>query len=242
MPSRHRLLLVPVLLVTACSGDPSTIELPPTATPTVPPAVIPTTAPTPTPSTAATSAAPSTTATSVVRAKAVDGDVDGDGKPDAVKATAERLTVTLSGSGRQVTAPVHADSPAPPEVLGSTDVDLDGFAEVFVKTVEGASTGFATPYRFDGKVLHELQLDGSPAVLGFGGSTQHGDGFRCAGGRIEVRKAEAQGQSYKVDTTTYRLTTTALVQVSRSTTTAGEGSAEVAAAYALDCGSVGEGG
>ena len=174
----------------------------------------------------------------------MDGDVDGDGEPDAVKATAELLSVTLSGTGATVTAPVHADSPAAPEVLGSTDVDRDGFAEVFVKTVQGASTGFATPYRWDGKALHELQLDGSPAVLGFGGSTQHGDGFRCAGGRIEVRKAEADGSgsTFTVTTTTYRLTAKELVKVSTSSTKAEQGSKEVDAAYALDCGSVGEGG
>lgn len=238
--------LVLVLVLAGCSGhlttaDPSpspsgtplsTVLPPPSVNPTSPPASA---SPTP---------AASTTATPTVAAvhPAADGDVDGDGKADAVRATAETLTVTLSGTGRTVTAPVHADSPAAPEVLGSTDVDRDGHAEVFLKTTQGASTAFATPYRFDGAVLHELQLDGRPALLGFGGSTQHGDGFRCTGGRIEVRKAEASGSRYTVALTVYRLTPTALARVRTSSTTAREGSAEVQASYTVDCGSVGEGG
>ena len=235
----RRLLLAPLLLAAACSGDPSTVA----PAPSTPAPVATTEAPSPTPE--VTTPPPATSSpTPVPVKKAADGDVDGDGQPDAVKATAETLTVTLSGSGKVVTAPVHADSPAAPEVLGSTDVDGDGHAEVFLKTVQGASTAFATPYRYDGKALHELQLDGSPAVLGFGGSTQHGDGFRCTAGRIEVRKAEADasGSSYTVTTTVLRLTATQLVRVRTSSTKAAQGSKEVDAAYALDCGSVGEGG
>ncbi len=192
------------------------------------------------------SAVPSTPVPSIpVTKAAVDGDVDGDGEVDAVRATADLLSVALSKSGRTVTAPVHADSPAAPQVMGSTDVDRDGYAEVFVQTVQGASTTFLTPYRFDGTRLHEMQLDGSPALLGIGGSHEHGDGFRCTPeGRLELRSATANqdGSTYAVKVTTYRLSATDLVQLSTSTVQAPEGDKRVTESYVVDCGSVGEGG
>lgn len=234
-----------VALVSGCSGEVTRTGSSPGETPTATaastPAPTPTLAPAPTP----TTAAPTAAATVPPRKKAADGDVDGDGQPDVVRATSTVLTVTLSASGRKVTAPVHADSPAAPEVLGSTDVDRDGFAEVFLKTTQGASTGFATPYRFDGTTLRELQLDGQPARLGFGGSVQHGDGFRCTdAGQVEVRKAEADdtGATYAVELTVYRLSPTSLVRVRTSTSMAKQGSPEVEASYTVDCGPVGEGG
>lgn len=246
---RMRLLaLTPLVLLAACSGsDTPVLSLSPTPSPVVTteapsPTAEPTT-PAPTPTAVTTTAAPTPSRTQVV--PAADGDIDGDGKADVVKATATLVKVTLSGSGKVVTAPVHADSPAAPEVLGTDDVDRDGRAELFLKTVQGASTSFATPYRYDGKVLHEVQLGGSPAVLGFGGSTQHGDGFTCTpNGLIEVRSAVADGSgtTYTVTTTTYRLTVTDLVKVRSTSAKAAQGSSEVEASYALDCGSVGEGG
>jgi len=229
------------LALSGCSGSVKTANQ--TATPTTTATVD---TETPSPTTSPPSAIPSATpsASAQVRTPAIAGDVDGDGKPDAVKATADLLTVTLSKTGRRVTAPVHADSPAAPEVLGSTDVDRDGFAEVFLKTIQGASTGFATPYRFDGTSLRELQLDGQPALLGFGGSATHGDGFRCTDtGRLEVRKAEADqsGMTYTVTVNVYRLSSTSLVRLSSATSQAKQDSPEVRASYTIDCGSVGEG-
>lgn len=240
---RPVLLALPLsLALGACSGGDTRSATTPRPSATV----VPSTA-APSPTAVATTGAPSPTSspTPAVRRAAIDGDVDGDGTPDAVKATTTLLTVTLSASGKRVTAPVHADSPAAPEVLGSTDVDRDGRAEVFVKTVQGASTGFATPYRFDGTALRELTLDGQPALLGFGGGAQHGDGFRCTdAGQIEVRKAEADqaGTTFTVELSVYRLSPTALVRVRTTTSTAAQGSAELEASYTIDCGSVGEGG
>lgn len=235
------LALAPLVLLAACSGsDTPVLSLSPTPVVTTDapsPTAEPTT-PAPTVTVAPTTPAPTATA-------AAPGDLDGDGKADAVKASATLVRVTLSGSGKIVTAAVHADSPAAPEVLGTYDVDRDGRAELFLKTVQGASTSFATPYRYDGKVLHEIALNGSAAVLGFGGSAQHGDGFRCTPqGRIEVRSAVADGagSTYTVTTTTYRLTASDLVKVSSGSTKAPLASPEVQAAYNLDCGSVGEGG
>lgn len=240
------LALAPLLLLTACSGSSPTVTAD-DRTPTPDP-VVTTDAPTATPTTQAPrpTAAPTTPAPTPTRAKpAAPGDIDGDGQADAVKVMPDLVRVTLSGSGKVVTAPVHADSPAAPQVLGTADVDRDGRAELFLQTVQGASTSFATPYRFDGTALREIQLNGSPALLGYGGSTQNGDGFTCTpGGLIEVRTAMADGtgSTYTVTTTTYRLTATDLVKVRRSSTQAAQGSPEVQAAYALDCGAVGEGG
>ncbi|MCU1592814.1 MAG: hypothetical protein JWO12_206, partial [Frankiales bacterium] len=106
----------------------------------------------------------------------------------------------------------------------------------------GASTSFATPYRYDGKALREVQLDGSPARLGFGGSVTHGDGFRClATGRLEVRQAEsANGTSFSVHVTTYALRAATLVQVGSSAARGAQGSPAVEASYTADCGSVGD--
>ncbi len=244
-PSRT---LVAVLLLAAagCSGGSSDTGALPTTSPTATAGVTVTPLPPDEQPSELPTAVPTTPVPSIPATRAaIDGDVDGDGEPDAVRATTDLLTVTLSSTGRKVSAPVHADSPAAPKIMGSTDVDRDGYAEVFVQTVQGASTTFLTPYRFDGKVLHELQLDGSPALLGIGGSTEHGDGFRCTPeGRLELRSATANqgGGQYAVKVTSYRLSSTELVQLSTSTVQAPQGDKQVTQSYVVDCGSVGEGG
>jgi len=225
------------LLLTGCSGG-SDDTTRPTPTFSLPPFETPSETPSPTPS-ATASPTPSATP-SARRVPALHGDVDGDGTKDAVRATAELLTVDLSGGGT-VTAPVHSDSPRSAPVLGYADIDLDGRSEVFLETAEGASTQFATPYRFDGKTLHELQLEEGPARLGMGGSVTHGEGFRCPGGRLEVLNAASEdGTSYTVHITTYRLGTAELVFVSTVTKKAKQGDALVEASYRPDCGSVGD--
>jgi hypothetical protein len=171
---------------------------------------------------------------------ALNGDVDGDGTKDSVRATAELLTIDLSGGGT-VTAPVHADSPRSPAVLGYADIDRDGRSEVFLETAEGASTQFATPYRYDGKALHELQLDDGPARLGIGGSVTHGDGLRCGGGRLEILSSDSEdGETYTVHDSTYRVSKDQLVLLSTTTKQAKRGDALYEASYAPDCGSVGD--
>jgi hypothetical protein len=233
------LLLVP-LLATACSGsDNPTVDVP-TSTPS--PSASPTPSPTPTASpTPSPSASPTPTPTKLRAIPAADRDVDGDGTPDHIRATATQLSVELSSSGRTVTAPVHADSPRSPAVLGTADIDRDGYAEVFLETAEGASTQFATPYRFDGKTLREVQLEDGPARLGIGGSITHGDGFACGtSGLLEVRSADStDGSSYTVHVLTYRLKGATLVLVKNRTLSAKQGDDEVHEAYSADCGTVG---
>jgi hypothetical protein len=170
----------------------------------------------------------------------VDGDVDGDGKRDVVQATATQLRVALA-SGRVLTAAVHSESPNRPAVLGYADIDRDGRSEVFLETAEGASTSFATPYRYDGKALVELQLDGGPARLGMGGSITHGDGFVCLGtGLLEIRQATSDdGETFTVQASSYRITGAQLVLAGAPRTSRGkQGDPGVQASYTADCGSV----
>jgi hypothetical protein len=236
------LVLVPLLLLTACSGGSTTAT--PTATPTAAPTAAPATeAPTATPTTEAPSPTPSPTPTATpTRARGfTDGDVDGDGKRDVIQPSATLLKVTLSSTGKVLTAPVHKEDPGPATLLGTGDVDGDGRAEVFLETAEGASTQFATPYRFDGTTLRELQLDGGPARLGIGGSVTHGDGFRCVGGLLEIRQAEStDGTTFTVRADRYAIRGDQLVLTGSSTSKGTQGSPAVESAYNADCGSVGD--
>ncbi|MDP9183172.1 MAG: hypothetical protein M3P04_10410 [Actinomycetota bacterium] len=229
--------LLLVLALAGCSDDSPTVE--PSPSFSLPPLETPSETPSPTPS-ATTSPTASATASASRRVPALDGDVDGDGKKDFVRTTAEVLTVDLS-SGGTVTAPIHAESPRSAPVLGYADVDRDGRSEVFVETNQGASTQFVTPYRYDGKVLHELQLEEGPARLGIGGSVTHGDGFTCPNGQLRVLSSDSQdGVTYTVHITTYTLGRTELVQVSSTTKRAKQGDPLVESSYRPDCGSVGD--
>lgn len=236
---RLLLALCLVLVLTSCSGGSTSTTRTSDPLPTVSdtPTPIETTA---TPTLMPTSASPTPTRQKPAR----DGDVDGDGVRDSIRTSASLLTVELSGSGRSVTSPIHKDGPGSAGLLGSKDVDLDGFAEVFLETAEGASTTFATPYRFDGTTLRELQLDGGPARLGIGGSVMHGDGFACLpSGRLEVRSAESQdGSAFTVHVQVYRLSASELVLVSSSSSKARQGDPSVESSYQVRCGSVGDGG
>jgi hypothetical protein len=230
-------VLLLALTLTGCAGGNHTAE----PSPTFSPPTVETETPTPSHTLSATaSPTPSATPTAARRIPALNGDVDGDGTKDSVRATADLLTVDLSGGGT-VTAPVHADSPRSAPVLGYADIDRDGRSEIFLETAEGASTQFATPYRYDGKVLHELQLDEGPARLGIGGSVTHGDGFRCTRGKLQILSSDsADGTTYTVHVDTYSVGRTTLVLVSSTTQHAKQGDPLVDASYRPDCGSVGD--
>lgn len=229
---RATALLCLAVLMAGCSDDPEPMTAFPIATTTATPS--PTADPQPT----ATPTLPP--AASPTRGPAVDADVDGDGRPDTIRPVPGRLSVTMTSTGKVVSVPVTAEVPGVPKLLGTADVDRDGRVEVFLETGRGASTAFATPYRFDGVRLREVQLDGSPARLGLGGTVTHGEGFRCRpDGRLEVLSAQsADGERFTVTTTTYRLTATALVETRRTSTTGKQGDPFVNAAFTADCGAV----
>jgi len=235
---RTALLVLPLLaLAVSCSSDDE--EPAPTPSPTASPTPSPTPGPTASPTPAPTPTAsptPSATAAPVAR----DNDVDGDGRADAITTSDGLLSVRLTSNGKTVSAPVSADAPGPAPVLGTGDVDRDGRVEVFVRTAQGASTTFATPYRYDGSALRVVLLDGEPAQLGIGGSVTHGDGFRCLPtGVLEVSKAESEdGTTFTVQVSTYRLGGNELVVARTATVRAKEGEVAVERAYTVSCGSV----
>ena len=199
---------------------------------------------------ASTPPSPSAVATASAGAapgvRAVDGDVDGDGRPDRVAVTDTTLAVTLSGTGSTVTAPVDAGlgTSEPAALAGSTDVDRDGHAEVFVRVGQGASTTTLRAFRFDGTRLSPVDRPDGPLLLVIGGSATHGDGFSCTdAGRLVVRSAASDdGRAFVVTTTTFRLSGPTAVQLARTVVHAtGMDAPAVAAAYRVDCGPVGEG-
>jgi hypothetical protein len=233
------LAVAALVALSACSGDdPAVLPAPTTVTASAS-ATPPTTgAPTgaPAPPTSAPTPLPATPTAAPTRAAARDGDVDGDGRVDAVTATQDALTVRTAT--RTLTAAVVADDLPP--VQGVTDVDRDGYAEVFLETTRGASTAFYTPFRFDGTTLAALTLDGEPVRLGVGGSVTHGDGFACRGGRLVVsRSTSDDGERFDVTTTTYAVRGHELVRGAvERVTGVGQAHPRVAASYGVDCGSV----
>lgn len=248
---RRVLLLLPLLLLPGCASDEQRAERAAVrgASPTPEPTAEAAPSPSPSPAAGPRSAAEPTAAPElsavpapVQREPAAQGDVDGDGEPDVVT-VGGRLAVELSGEKRTVTSAFETDTS--PARSGAEDVDRDGRAEVFLRTAQGASTTFLTPFRYDGKVLAPLTLHGQQARLGIGGSATHGDGFSCTeAGTLVVRSASSDdGTAFTVTETTYRIEGHRLVQTARSTTRAkGMDDPRVGAAYLVDCRSVGEGG
>ena len=232
-----RLLLVPLLLVAGCGdGDEPTVSR--AGSPDPQPV-----GPTP----RASDAQPVPQPSPQVLRPAAQGDVDGDGEPDEIRYEGRTVVVTLSGSGEQLRASTDSDvEGGQPSTAGVEDVDRDGRGEVFVSVGSGASTSFLLPLRYDGRTLAPLRVEpDAPFLLGVGGSATHGDGFSCTdAGRLVVRSAQSDdGSSYRVTEQTYRVDGHRLVAESTATAT-GEGMDDprVAAAYVVDCRSVGEGG
>ena len=248
---RRTALLAGLLLLTACGDDGVTVERTSAVEQRTPsPAASPTRAPAPSPEPVVTTAPqpqPSPTPTRTpaqapTLRTAAQGDVDGDGTADEITVD-EDLAVTLSGSGKTVASAFETDTA--PQTAGSEDVDRDGRAEVFLRTGQGSSTTFLTPFRYDGRTFAPLTLDGEQAKLGVGGSATHGDGFSCTEtGALVVRSASSDdGTSFTVTTTTYRVDGHRLVETGRTTAQAqGMDDPRVGNAYLVDCRSVGEGG
>lgn len=231
---KHAALVVPLLLVAACS---SSSGAPRTAT-----THAPTTAPdSPSPAPASPSASPEPSK-GAAAAPAAPGDVDKDGQADTVRVTATSVVIELSGGGT-VSAPIVESDVPKPGVSGLADLDRDGRNEVWLETARGASTSYLQIYRYDGTALRELTYAGGHIRFGIGGSVTHGDGFTCTeAGRLVVRRAESDdGSAFRVRTRTYRVSGASLLLLSETNVTASSmDDPVVRAAYQVDCGSVGE--
>lgn len=248
-------LVLPLLVLPACGGAEDLPDLPDLSAATSGPSPSPSAAPEPSPtaeapqpsarpSRPALPSSPSAVPSGRPTGPAAAGDVDGDGQPDEVTYDGDEAVVALSGGGRlraSTAADIAADGPV---TAGVEDLDRDGRAEVFVQVGQGSSTAFLVVLRFDGRTLAPLTVDGRPRLVAFGGSVTHGDGFSCTEtGALVVRSATSEdGEAYALETVTYRVEGHALVETGRTSgTAAGQDDPAVAAAYVVDCRSVGEG-
>lgn len=196
----------------------------PSASPTPTPSSSPTESASPTPSasspatlSASPSASPRPSARPTGPARA--GDVDGDGVVDLLSVVPRpggyQLVARLSALGTQAVPLPANPGGGTPAVLGAVDVDGDGYAEVFVRSGEGASTAFAAVLRLVGGRLTVLTRAGTPAQLAYGGTVTHLDSWACSGGQIVTWSGESpDGTTYSGTQTTYRLAGSTLVQVS----------------------------
>ena len=115
----------------------------------------------------------------LVRSGARDGDVDGDGRVDAVSFPALGTLRIRYAAGSTDTVRFEASGQPGVKLLGIVDADRDGRAEVFVRTGGSASADFATVFRYVNGRLRLVTLDGSQARLGSGGSVRHAESWGC---------------------------------------------------------------
>ena len=151
---------------------------------------------------------------------ALDGDVDGDGRRDAITVAASGTLRVRYADGTTDTVRFDASGASPTagvEVLGAVDADEDGRAEVFVRAGSGASTDFAAVFRHVGGRLRLVTLDGRQALLGYGGSIGHLHTWACRQPSAPIQAwdgSSPDGASYPGTLRSYRLTGSTLVLIS----------------------------
>jgi hypothetical protein len=144
----------------------------------------------------------------------VAGDVDGDGRRDAVTLPSPGVLRVRYATGR--TDDVRFEtSPVPgPALLGSKDADRDGRAEVFVRSDSGAATEFATVLRYVDGHLRVMTENGGQSRLGYYGSVRHQ--FSWAAGLpgvplVSWSGTSTDGLTYPGELRTYTFSGTRLV-------------------------------
>jgi hypothetical protein len=146
-----------------------------------------------------------------------DGDIDGDGRADQATIAAPGLLHVRYATGRTEDVRFDGTAERPGQrVLGVVDVDRDGHAEVFVRTTSGASTQFATPFRYVGGHLRTVTRDGHQAQLGYGGTVTHLDFWACrqpAAAIVTVSGTSTDGRTYRGVESRYRFAGTELTVV-----------------------------
>ncbi|MGH2805830.1 MAG: hypothetical protein ACRDKT_01010 [Actinomycetota bacterium] len=83
-----------------------------------------------------------------------------------------------------------------PRAVGTSDVDLDGDQEWWIKTADytshGAPWSGLNLFVSEGRSLVPLHFEGQPLMINFGGITRLGEGAVCRDGDLVLRRAEAQ--------------------------------------------------
>jgi hypothetical protein len=172
-----------------------------------------------------------------VRSPAIDGDIDGDGIVDTVRASGASVQVDLSRGG---TATLSL--PAGSTAGQSTAVDLndDGFAELVIQT--GSSDGIAYYTVADylaPKTMALLTLPSSQRLEAGMSGTTDGWGFTCANTGLQLVRGTSSdnGETYQVTTTTLLPTLDGWTQQGTPSTTTQTGSAATPS-FAAHCGSL----
>ncbi|MBL7489477.1 hypothetical protein I6A60_09345 [Frankia sp. AgB1.9] len=132
------------------------------------------------------------------------------------------LLVRYSGGGTDSVA-FQAGDPTSVRLLGASDADADGHAEVFVQVDQGAAQQVSTLFRYVGGHLGLVTLDGNQATLAYGGSTGYVASWSCRpSSSPNAALATATGPStgpnvYKLTVTDYQFDGTRLVSLSTRT-------------------------
>ncbi|HEY6744169.1 MAG TPA: VCBS repeat-containing protein [Mycobacteriales bacterium] len=151
---------------------------------------------------------------------ALDGDVDGDGRRDAITVSASGTLRVRYADGTTDTVRFDASGASPTagvQVLGAVDADGDGRAEVFVRAGSGASTDFAAVFRHVAGRLRLVTLDGGQALLGYGGSVGHLHSWVCRQPSAPIQTwdgTSTDGASYPGTLRSYHFAGSTLVLVS----------------------------
>ncbi len=145
---------------------------------------------------------------------AIDGDIDGDGRVDAVSFPALGTLRVRYASGLTDTVRFDATPQPGVQLLGIVDADRDGRAEVFVRTTGGASTEFASIFRYVDGRLRVVTLAGHQVHLGYGGTVTHVDSWACRPPDAPIVHWSGQstdGRTYTGKLRSYRFDRAALV-------------------------------
>lgn len=142
--------------------------------------------------------------TGAVRITEGSGDVDGDGRPDAIVVYADgtaaspgpwHVLVTLGGARGRIAATITDAVPGDPGqrigLLGASAITPGARQAVFASVGSGASATIVGLFAATGCTLSRLALapGGGPAQLPIGGAVTHLNGLRCREQRLEKMSA-----------------------------------------------------
>lgn len=156
-----------------------------------------------------------------------DGDVDGDGRADTLTIPEPGVLHASYSGGGEDSVPFQGGNPAFVEirVLGASDADRDGHAEVFVQVDQGASMSTATVFRYVDRHLRLVTAaNGAQAALASGGSTGFVATWACrpattstaAGAALTVAAGPSTAPgAYRLDVSYYRFDQARLALISQ---------------------------